>query len=59
MATPREEELLMLHLGSIASRPFNLNVSINCTLVPMELDTGAAGSINNVCEHTKEISSQY
>ena len=30
----------------------DLNVAINGTLVPMELDTRAAGSIN-VCEHTK------
>ena len=35
MATPQEEELLMLHLGSSASQPFNLNVSINGTLVPI------------------------
>ena len=38
----------MLHLGSSASRPFNLNVSINGMLVPMELDTGAAVSIMSV-----------
>ena len=47
-ATPQEKELQMFHLGSSASRPFNLNAAINGTLVPLELDTGAAVSITSV-----------
>ena len=40
--------IVMIHLGSSANRPFNLNVTINGTIVPMELDTGAAVSIMSV-----------
>ena len=45
--TPKkvEEELHMFQLGTNSSNPIKLNVSVNGSLLPMELDTGAAVSV--------------
>ena len=50
-----EDELSLLHLEDQVAKPLTVNVKINGTNVPMEVDTGAAMSVMTVSQQKELI----